>query len=195
MRQSAPPLLPILRSQAQGRLLARLLLHPEDALGIRELARQTGTAVATTGREVGLLVDAGVLSEERTGRNRVVRVNPASPLVPPLTQLITLTFGPREVLATRLRGVPGIDAAYIFGSWAARYEGERGSPPNDVDVLIIGCPDREALDEIIEVAERELRRPVQATVRRELSSRDPFGASVASRPLVPIPLGSEPENS
>ena len=31
--------------------------------------------------------------------------------------------------------------AYIFGSWARRFGGERGALPRDVDVLVIGSAD------------------------------------------------------
>jgi predicted nucleotidyltransferase len=36
----------------------------------------------------------------------------------------------------------GIEAAAIFGSWAARAAGEAGPSPVDVDLLVIGRPDR-----------------------------------------------------
>ena len=36
-----------------------------------------------------------------------------------------------------------MEEAYIFGSWARRYEGELGPPPADIDVLIVGDADPE----------------------------------------------------
>jgi hypothetical protein len=50
------------------------------------------------------------------------------------------------VLAEELGGVEGIDSAYLFGSWAARYAGEAGRPPADLDVPVIGATDRDELD-------------------------------------------------
>jgi predicted nucleotidyltransferase len=32
---------------------------------------------------------------------------------------------------------PAIDEVFIFGSWAARYHGEPGPSPNDVDVAVV----------------------------------------------------------
>jgi predicted nucleotidyltransferase len=179
----------------QGRLLARLLLHPDDRVGVRELARQTGLALATVSREVGLLVDAGILKDQRIGRNRLVQVDAASPLVGPMTELVTLTFGPREVLADSLRDMGGVDAAYVFGSWAARYQGERGRPPNDIDVLIIGDPDRRELDDALERAEQVLRRPVHPTVRPTFDRNDRFIDFIGDRPIVPIELHGEQDSS
>ena len=39
--------------------------------------------------------------------------------------------------AEELEGVEGIEKAYLFGSWAARYAGEAGRAPADLDVLVI----------------------------------------------------------
>ncbi len=51
--------------------------------------------------------------------------------------------GPADVVTGRdeFAGLEGVVQVVIFGSWAARYEGERGLPPNDVDVLVVGAPD------------------------------------------------------
>ena len=43
-----------------------------------------------------------------------------------LTELLLRSFGPRQMLTEELEGVEGIEEAYLFGSWAARYAGEAG---------------------------------------------------------------------
>jgi predicted nucleotidyltransferase len=73
-----------------------------------------------------------------------------SALSRPLTDLLTVTYGPLPVLTEELRTVPGIAKAYLYGSWAARYSGEPGPPPNDVDVLVVGDADADALPRIAE---------------------------------------------
>jgi len=70
----------------------------------------------------------------RVGRNRMLRAAAGSIVTRPLTDLLAVTFGPLPVLSELLATVPGIDAAYIYGSWAARYDGEAGPlPPVDDD--------------------------------------------------------------
>jgi hypothetical protein len=51
-----------------------------------------------------------------------------SPLTAPLTELLLRSFGPRQVLADEPANVTGIENAYLFGSWAARYAGQGASP-------------------------------------------------------------------
>jgi hypothetical protein len=40
---------------------------------------------------------------------------------PPPPLLLLRSFGPRQVLAEELEGIEGVESAYLFGSWAARY--------------------------------------------------------------------------
>jgi predicted nucleotidyltransferase len=62
--------------------------------------------------------------------------------------------------------VTGITDAYIYGSWAARHAGQPGHRPvADIDVLVLGKPDRDRLYDALGTAEKRLGRPVQATIR------------------------------
>ncbi len=97
-------------------------------------------------------------------------------------------------MARHFEDLHGADAVALFGSWAARYLGERGRAPNDIDVLVIGTPDRNEVDDAAERAERELGQPVQATVRslRQWNNGDEsFIREVRVRPLVPVLLDDE----
>lgn len=92
--------------------------------------------------------DTGVVTSRRLGSTRLVSAAD-SPLTGPLTELLLRSFGPRQVVAEELAGVAGIEAAFLSGSWAARYEGQPGRAPADIDVLVIGDPDRDELDEAV----------------------------------------------
>jgi predicted nucleotidyltransferase len=93
------------------------------------------------------------------------------------------------VLAEELDGVEGVERAYLFGSWAARYTGEAGRSPADLDLLIIGAPDRDDLDDAAQRAESRLAREVNVTIRSPAWWRegtDGFHTDVTRRPLVPV---------
>jgi hypothetical protein len=192
MKTQPPPLLPLLRSAHQAEILTRLLLGPDEAVSLTELARLTGASVATVQREVERAEAAGVVRSERVGPTRLVRADTSSPLYRPLTDLLLVAFGPVPVVSTELDGIAGVEEAYLFGSWAARYSGEPGAAPNDVDVLIVGDADRDQVYDAAERAERRLHRPVQVTFRTmdEWSNEDdPFVSTVRSRPLVRLEVG------
>lgn len=198
MRTTAPQLLPILRSQVQGDLLAELYLHPEEEHSITDLAVIIGASVKSVQQEVDRLVRAGYLEDRRLGTSRLVRAVQGGVLTRPLTDLLAVTYGPLSVLTRALKDVEDVEQALIYGSWAARYLGEPGPPPADVDVLVIGYADPDELHERAEQAERVLRREVNIRrIRPKIWDRgeDPFVASVQGRPMVDLDLGEQREEN
>jgi DNA-binding transcriptional ArsR family regulator len=183
-------LLPLLRSPLIGELLAWLFLHPETSSSVVELARRFKVSQSTVSREVSHLAVAGLLREERRGRLRLVGADLSSPLARPLTELLALTYGPAAVLADLLPSIDGVDEAYIYGSWAARYAGTAGPAPRDVDVLVIGDADDDDLADAARDAERRLGREVNlhrvSAAAWRSADDDPFLTSVRSRPSYPI---------
>jgi predicted nucleotidyltransferase len=190
----SPPLLPLLRSQVQGDLLALLYLHPEAEYSLTEAARLIGTSVKTVHTEASRLVATGFASDRHLGNVRLLRAVTSSVVSKPLTDLLAVTYGPLPVLTDLLGETDGVVSAFIYGSWAARYQGEAGPVPNDVDVLVIGTVDLDQLDQVARTAEERLRRPVNIRrVRPEVwdtpKSSDTFIASVRDRPLLQLRLG------
>jgi DNA-binding transcriptional ArsR family regulator len=172
-------------------VLAATYLSPEREFSVTELARMAGASLKATAQEVSRLVAAGLLDDRRSGNQRLVRRPATSRLVTALTDLLAVTYGPLPVLTEELADIAGISQAFIYGSWAARYAGEAGSPPDDVDVLVVGSPDLDEIDGAAERASARLHRAVN--IRRMPLGywRDPpvgdtFVADVKQRPLVPL---------
>ena len=91
-------------------------------------------------------------------------------------------------IATGIAGLGAIKIA-LFGSWAARYRGEPGPPPNDLDVLLVGEIDRENAYEAARRAESRLGFPVNPTlfsVDRWDNGDDPLTRTIKSSALVDI---------
>lgn len=188
MQAKPPPLLPLLRSRLQADLLTLILLQPEREWTLTELAERVGGSVATAQREVTRAEQAGVVISRRLGNARLVRAN-RSPLTEPLTELLLRSFGPRQILAEEFGRVSGVDAAYVFGSWAARYRGHEGRSPRDIDVMVIGRPDRDALDEAAQRAAARLAREVNVTIRSAdwwARGDDAFHRQLTASPMVQI---------
>lgn len=141
-----------------------LLLHPDQEYGVSDLADRLGVPLSTLHREVVRLDEAGLIASRALGRNRLIRANPTHPAAPALTQLLEITFGPRVVIAEEF-AVPGAKQVLIFGSWAARYAGQVGPPPNDIDVLVVGKVDRADVYEAADRAQARLGLAVNPVVR------------------------------
>ncbi len=187
-RTPSPGLLPIFRSQQQAELLALLLGDPDLELSLTELAVRTGTPHPSVYREVERAEAAGLVTSRRIGRARLVRADVASPYYDGLADVLTRAFGVPAVIGGALRSVDGVDEAYIFGSWAARHTGERGvRPVGDIDLLVLGTPDRDALYDSVHDTEQRLGREVQVTVREPAwleRGSGSFHDTVVSRPLL-----------
>lgn len=193
MRSNAPALLPILRSQHLAEVLTLLLLHPDAEYSLSDLASTLRLPLTTVQREVTRLSSAGLIRERRVGRARLVSADAASRYARPLTELVTLAFGPHLVIDEEFRSLDAIAVA-IYGSWAARYEGIVGRAPHDIDVLVIGEVARRGLYEAAEQAEERLGLPVNPVLcsrARWIAAADPLIQQIRSAPVVWV-IGDEP---
>ncbi len=186
MRTASPLLAPIFRSDGQARLLSVILLGDESSL--TQLADHAGLAYPTAHREVGRLLDAGILIERLVGRTRVISPNEASPLVPPLREILLISTGPVALLADEFSRIEGIEYVFIYGSFAARMRGVAGVAPNDIDVMVIGAPKVEEVYDAVRRVEESVRRPINPTIltRTEAEGDSGFLAHVFASPTVPV---------
>jgi hypothetical protein len=191
-KSPTPLLLPIFRSQQQAELLALILGDPATEHSLVELADRTGIPYASVHREVERAQAAGLVTSRLVGRTRLIRAEPSSPYFGGLSDVLVKAFGVPWVLGGALSSVDGIDAAYVYGSWAARFSGKAGNRPvADIDLLVLGSPDRDELYAAASAAERQLGRAVQVTIRPAdwlSEGTGTFHDTVAERPMVPVPL-------
>ncbi len=195
MKNTWPSLAPLLRSDAQGLLLAALYLDPEREFTLTELANFSKTSVASVMREVDRLVEAEYLLERRVGRSRLVKVNEDHRLIKAVQKLVLYSYGPQVVIHRLLQGVAGISQAFIFGSWAKRLNGQAGPDPSDVDVALVGTLGMRETTEIASRATELCGREVNVmTVSSEewANPKGSFWRTVKEGTLVPI--GSDGEH-
>lgn len=157
--------MPILRSKHQAELLTWLFLHPDTEYAFGELAAQLAVSPSTLHDEVQRLTKAGIISARNVGRTRLLSANTDSRLARSLTDLLTLSFGPQVVIGEEFEALEDANQVIIYGSWAERYAGIEGAEPGDVDVMVIGRPDRDQVYAAADRAQLRLGIPVNPTVR------------------------------
>lgn len=191
MRTKAPQLLPLFRSDGQGRLLARVYLAPDRPAPLAQLARELNLDDGGITREADRLERAGLVLSERVGRSRILRPNEESPYYAELYGLLLKAFGPATAIGPELGRIEGIERAFVYGSWAARYQGEPGDDPADIDVMAIGRPSQLAVTR----AERMLSDRLGRQVNIMVVPNDEWGAArsgflqqVKEGPVVPLEL-------
>ena len=176
------------RSEIRQQILGLLMDAPMERLHLREIARRAHTSAGTAARELERLSDASLVVSEREGRQRYFRINTASFLYEPVRDLVRRTIGAPAVLRRHLGDVAGVERAVIFGS----YGQGRNQADSDIDVLIVGEPDRDQLTEALEGAAGELGRDVNEVVmtQGELEARrahdDGFVRSIDAGRVIPV---------
>ncbi|MHB8060267.1 MAG: HVO_A0114 family putative DNA-binding protein [Gaiellaceae bacterium] len=175
-------------------LLAHLLLREEDPLeSVSQLAIRLELAISTVQRDVELLEQTGIIHSKRAGRSRVVTADLDYPALGELRALFEKVYGPPQILSELLAGAPGLSEAFIFGSWAARYLGEGGLAPGDIDLLVIGEDqklDANRVYEAARIASERLGREVNVSIVSEAEwqhDHTGFLDTIRERPLLRLP--------
>ncbi|HST62355.1 MAG TPA: nucleotidyltransferase domain-containing protein [Longimicrobium sp.] len=168
-------------SAARARLLAHFSVHPDRREHGRALARHTGVGKRSLQVELERLEAMGLVRREAEGPRVVYSRDSGNPQWRAIDSLVG-AYAPALVLRDVLQDVPGIEAAFIFGSLA------RGDvrPDSDIDLFIYGnsIRDGEVGGALLDAA-LVLDRPVDTKLYdRERFLRDAVpGASFLPRAL------------
>ena len=147
--------------QTRSAVLGALLLRPETALHVRELARLTGASPGSLHRDLRALADLGLLVRQEVGRQVHYRANVESPVFEELAGLLRKTAGLVDVLRKVLAPMAAkIEQAFVYGSMAS---GEAHTH-SDVDLMIIGSLGFADVVLALSDAQKTLRREVNPTV-------------------------------
>ena len=182
-------LLPVLRSRGQAEMLCAVLANPNREWTLGELAKVSGQSLPTVQREVERAELAALVESRRMGRQRLVKAGP-SQIAIQLANLLLWSYGPKFVIAEEFAGIKGIDRLFIFGSWAARYSGIEGYPPQDIDVLVLGDADLSEVYKASHAATGKLQIEVNPKLVShtwwETTDGSGFRKEIARRPIVEI---------
>ncbi|MHB0976507.1 MAG: nucleotidyltransferase domain-containing protein [Candidatus Aquicultorales bacterium] len=144
-------------SRIRVEILGRTLLHPERAHHVRELERLIGPgSYRTVWKELKNLETLGVLVSQRAGRTIQYRANTGSSLTLILTELFQKNWAVADLVAEALAHVDGIKVGFVYGSFASG----KLTSKSDLDLIIIGNPNLDLLDEGLADVEQKLEREV-----------------------------------
>lgn len=156
------------------RVLSALLLHPDTAWHVRELARQLGALPGSVNRELVKLEEVGILSKQHIGNQIHYRANPDCPVFVELSGMLRKTSGLATVLADALLPLADrIQCALVFGSVA---RGEEAAH-SDVDVLVLGDLGFAEVVEALHPAQDSVRREINPVVYRVDDFRAKYAAN------------------
>jgi predicted nucleotidyltransferase len=139
-------------------VLRELYVNPDRRIPFNELVRRIKSGPGAVSRELAILLNAGLIAEEREGNQRLLRARTAAPLFPELRALITKASGAPSFIRDAFQGLEStIDVAVIFGSVAKGTE----HPDSDLDLFVAGTTGYSVITQRIHSIEARLGRPVQ----------------------------------
>lgn len=144
----------------RARVLSLLLLRPDQAYHVREIARLTNTIPGTLHKELTKLAEAGVLTQTSQGNQRSYQANRHCLIFDELASILRKTVGVAELLAEALAPLSDqITTAVVFGSMASG----KANRESDIDLLVVG--------EISFSAVVNVLYPTQALLGREINPK------------------------
>lgn len=180
-------------SDYRRRVLALLLLRPDEHYHVREISRLTAVPAGSLHRELKLLAEAGLLSRHTAGNQVRYQANRDCPIYSELAGIFRKTSGIADIIRAALLPLADtVKFAFVFGS-VAKGE-ERAS--SDVDVCVIGAAS--FTDVVLALADMRLQlgreiNPVVITHDQfitKLSSGEQFISRIMSEPKIFL-IGTE----
>lgn len=176
------------RSQITKKVLGFFFLNPDAENYINELARILKVDLGNLARKLRELEAEGIIASEMKGNQHFYFLNKSYPLLNEARRFFEVKYGLVEELKLRLSRLKGIEAAYIFGSYAKGRLGE-GS---DIDLLLVGSHSsldaKRAISDLQNRYQREFNI-VDMTAEefeRRKSEKDEFVANIFQSEVVRI---------
>jgi len=142
-------------------ILRELVLSADKSIHLRELARRTGLDPRGVQREARNLLEVGILVEEKSGNQRLYRINRKCPIYSELKMLILKTVGVADELRKTLEPLKNkMKMAYIYGSFASG----TFTSESDIDLLVVGDLSLKTVISAISETGRKLSRVINSTV-------------------------------
>jgi len=147
-------------SRVRVRLLTLFLTHPTEAFYVRQIARLTGETYNNVRQELQNLAQIGLILSERRANATYYRADMDHFLFPELKRIILKTKAVGDRLREALSALGNVRVAFIYGSTARGTE----IASSDMDLMVIGDVDLDALDNAIDSIEEEMGRAVNYTL-------------------------------
>jgi uncharacterized protein len=146
----------IFGSRIRAKILGWLFTHPDESFFVRQIALILKEDPTNLSREMAKLEELGILRSKRNGNLKHFQTNQECPFFEELKGLVLKTSGVAGRIRASLKRLVGIEAAFIYGSYA---KGEEKAD-SDVDLLIIGDVDMDRLDSDLGELEKTLGREI-----------------------------------
>lgn len=182
-------------SPYRRRVLALLLLRPDERFHVRELERLTGISAGSLHRELKAMAKAGLLIRQPQGNQVLYQADRSCSIFEEISSIFRKTLGLGSILGGALAMLSDrIDFAFVFGSLASGKQ-HAGS---DLDICVLGEVELLEVVNALGAAQDSLHREINPVVMHtkrfvdDLTNRERFAERVFDEPKIFV-VGDEDE--
>ena len=150
----------IFKSKARQAIFRLYFTNPDRGFYLRELERELKIPVSMLRKELIALEEEGIFSSLKQGNLLYYNLNKGFALYGELKAIVFKTIGIQGALSKILLPLEGIEAAFIYGSYAKNADNAK----SDIDLFILGNPDEDVLVEKINNLEKNLKREINYSI-------------------------------
>lgn len=177
-----------LKSKITEKLFGYYFLNSAARHYLNELAKILEVDPGNLDRKLKELEKEGIFFSKKEGNLRYYFLNKNYQLLSELKKLYNIKYGLEKKLASRLKGIKGLEEAYIFGSYAK----DKFAAESDIDILLIGGHSSLEAVKIISEMEKEYRREfnivdmAREEFKKRKKNRDEFIKNIFAGKIIKI---------
>lgn len=154
----------IITSEARIKILIELFAETNKDLYVRELTRRVGTEINAVRRELKRLTDAGLIKKEKRGNRLYYLLKKDYPFYYELLSMVSKETGIGKLILTNASKLGKVKLALLSAEYAEGREAES----QQLDLLLVGDVDLNALEEIVQQVRVRTSRDVNFTILSEM---------------------------
>jgi predicted nucleotidyltransferase len=176
------------RSDITRRILTYYFANPAARRYVNELARLLDADPKNLYRKLTALEEHGLLKSEFSGKQRYFSLNKDFALLEEYRMFARKSFGLPKNLETALRGIKGINEAYIFGSYPKNTMDEA----SDIDLLVVGSHSPREITKLLKDIQKQIGRIInvvnisKSEFNRKKKDKDPLVTNIFEEQYIKI---------
>lgn len=148
----------LISSKTRIKLLLKFFLNSNTTGYLRNLESEFGESTNAIRQELNRFEGAGMLTSGMEGNKKVFRANTGHPLFEEVHKILLKYVGLDKVIEHVIKRLGNVEQVFLAGEMA------KGLDNPVIDLIIVGDPDKNYLVDLIEKAEKLIKRKVRYLV-------------------------------